>query len=273
MQEMQEMQVWSLGREDPPGEGNGNLLQYSCLENPVDRGAWRDSPWDCKESDTTEHSTQPWLLLLERNWGGVSSQASQPGVHAKWLSRVPLFATPWTVAHQAPLSMGFSRQEYWSGLPRPPPGNLPDPGIEPESLMSHALAGGLFTTSATWEAQSQTGAPTYFSIHVELRWVLSSATATPSLQSQQKPTGRISLTPTGAPGGQVGIRQEGLGLGLPGSVGKHPHKKKGALKRKFLMWEEHRDSWRGNERPLSETQHCPQLTLSHPTLYIYSGGS
>ena len=50
--------------------------------------------------------------------------------------------TPWTVAHQAPLSMGFSRQEYWSALPRPPPGDLPDPGIEPTSLMSPALQAG-----------------------------------------------------------------------------------------------------------------------------------
>ena len=49
--------------------------------------------------------------------------------------------TPWTVAHQAPLSMGFSRQEYWSGLPFPTPGDLPNPGMEP---MSPALAGGLF---------------------------------------------------------------------------------------------------------------------------------
>ena len=59
--------------------------------------------------------------------------------------------TPWTVAHQAPLSMGLSRQEYWSGLPCPPPGDLPDPGIEPASLMSPALGGGFFTTSTTWE--------------------------------------------------------------------------------------------------------------------------
>ena len=48
-------------------------------------------------------------------------------------SRDQLFAAPWTIAHQAPLSMGFSRQEYWSGLPRPPPGDLPDPGIKPVS--------------------------------------------------------------------------------------------------------------------------------------------
>ena len=49
------------------------------------------------------------------------------------LSHVQLFATPWTVACQAPLSMGFSRQEYWSGLPFPPPGDLPNPGIKPTS--------------------------------------------------------------------------------------------------------------------------------------------
>ena len=49
------------------------------------------------------------------------------------LSHVQLFATPQTVAHQAPLSMGFSRQEYWSGLPFPSPGDLPDPAIEPKS--------------------------------------------------------------------------------------------------------------------------------------------
>ena len=66
-------------------------------------------------------------------------------------SRVPLFATLWTAARQAPLPMGFSRQEHWRGLPCPPPGDLPDPGTEPASLMSPALAGGFFTTSNTWE--------------------------------------------------------------------------------------------------------------------------
>ena len=55
-----------------------------------------------------------------------------------------------TVAHQAPLSMGFSRQEYWSGLPFSSPGDLPNPGIKPTSLMFPALAGGIFTTSSTW---------------------------------------------------------------------------------------------------------------------------
>ena len=68
----------------------------------------------------------------------------------------PALCNPMDGAHQAPLSMEFSRQEYWSGLPCPPPGDLPDSGIEPMSLMSPALAGRFFTTSTTWEAQKQT---------------------------------------------------------------------------------------------------------------------
>ena len=69
-------------------------------------------------------------------------------------SHVWLFLTLWIVAYQAPLSMGFSRQEYWSGLPCPPPGDLPDLGIEPASLMSPASAGGFWTINATWKAQA-----------------------------------------------------------------------------------------------------------------------
>ena len=72
--------------------------------------------------------------------------------HVRLLSHVRLFVTPWTIARQAPLSTGFSSQEHWSGLPFPPPGDLPSPGKEPTSLMSPALAGGLFTTGFTWEA-------------------------------------------------------------------------------------------------------------------------
>ena len=66
------------------------------------------------------------------------------------------FAIPWTVVHQAPLSIGLPRQEYWSGLPSPSPGDLPDPGIEPVSLASPASAGGSFTTRATWDAPQLT---------------------------------------------------------------------------------------------------------------------
>ena len=63
----------------------------------------------------------------------VTCQRPLPSAcEVKSLSRVRLFATPWTVARQAPLSIGFSRKEYWSGLPFPSPGDLPDPGIEPQ---------------------------------------------------------------------------------------------------------------------------------------------
>ena len=66
-------------------------------------------------------------------------------------SRVRLFAPLWAVAHQAPLFMGFSRQEYWSEVSCPPPGDLLHPGMESVSLKSPALAGGFFTTSTSWE--------------------------------------------------------------------------------------------------------------------------
>ena len=69
-------------------------------------------------------------------------------------SCVLLFETPWAVALQAPLSMGFSCQEYWSRFSFLSPGDLPNPGIEPMSHKSPALAGGFFTTSITWEAQA-----------------------------------------------------------------------------------------------------------------------
>ena len=75
------------------------------------------------------------------------------------LSHVRLFATPWTVARQALLSMEFSRQEYWSELPFPPPGDLPNPGIKPASAVSPELAGEFFTSQATGEATLSTFKP------------------------------------------------------------------------------------------------------------------
>ena len=83
---------------------------------------------------------------------GLNTQSYSAAVPSHF-NHVQPFATLWTVAHQAPLSTGFSRQEYWSGLPRSPPGALPDPGIKSVSLTPPALAGGFFTTSAIWEAQ------------------------------------------------------------------------------------------------------------------------
>ena len=76
-------------------------------------------------------------------------------------SCVQLFATLWIVAHQPPLCTGFPRQEYWSGLLFLPPGDLPDPGIEPASLRSPAWAARIFTTSTTGETHS----------HTELKWL------------------------------------------------------------------------------------------------------
>ena len=72
----------------------------------------------------------------------------RPKSHPSYLALLQHYGT---IAHQAPLSMGFSRQEWWIGLPCPPPGDLLDPGIKPASLMSPALAGRFLTTSATWE--------------------------------------------------------------------------------------------------------------------------
>ena len=86
-----------------------------------------------------------FCTILTGGWVGQSDTFGSTNeslkVKVKSLSRVRLFATPWTVAHQAPPSMGFSRQEYWSGLPFPSPGDLPNPGIKPRSpaLQADAL--------------------------------------------------------------------------------------------------------------------------------------
>ena len=77
---------------------------------------------------------------------------------------VQLFGTLWTIAHQTPLSMGFSRQEYWNGLQCPPPGYLSNPGIKPTSLMSPALAGVSFITSSTWEVPEPPLPPSFLSL-------------------------------------------------------------------------------------------------------------
>ena len=114
----------------------------------------------------SELSTNSFLRLFERVIQALASEKTKPSIHSlryltkmiqgwldivllfldAWnllLSHVWLFATPWTVAHQASLSMGFSRQDYWSVLPCPPPGDLPDAGIEPGSpaLQAGSLTG------------------------------------------------------------------------------------------------------------------------------------
>ena len=98
----------------------------------------------CRKSREKSHPSQSSAVEVNRKGSCVCVLSC--------FSRVRLCETPWTV-HQAPLSMGFSRQEYWSELPCPPPGHLPDPGIQPTSLISPVSAGEFFTPSATWEAQ------------------------------------------------------------------------------------------------------------------------
>ena len=138
--------------QDPEGQLlPATLVARGRLCVRVALGGFQHSPHDCLGSGCTppfrgaqgppSESTQgllmePWL-------------SSGPAACTQLLSCVRLFANPWIVAHQTPLSKGFSGQEYWSGLPFPAPGDLPDTGMEP---MRPALAGRFFTNSATWEA-------------------------------------------------------------------------------------------------------------------------
>ena len=110
------------------GEGNGNPLQCSCLENP--RDGWAS-----------------WASV----YGAAQSQTRLKWLSSSKLSCVWLFVTLWTVTYQAPLSMGFSRQEYWSRLPFPSPRDLPSPGIETVSSVS-CIVDRLFTHWATGKA-------------------------------------------------------------------------------------------------------------------------
>ena len=130
-----------LGRS--PGGGNGSPLQYCCLGNPTDRGAWRAAVHGAQR---LRHDlvTQPHLCYRthEDNHICLCVCASvSMCVCVCVLSPIWLFVTPWTAALQAPLSMGLPRQQYWSGLPCPPPGDLPEPEIKP---MSPALADRFF---------------------------------------------------------------------------------------------------------------------------------
>ena len=121
------------------GERNGNPLQCSCLENPRDRGAW----WAAVYGATQSWTRLKWLssrlsnslsFAFQNSFRTINRINHQLFLKKFWsLHHVQLFVTPWTVIRQAPLSMEFSRQEYWSGLPFPSPGDLPDPGIEPRS--------------------------------------------------------------------------------------------------------------------------------------------
>ena len=123
------------------GEGNGNPLQCSWLENPRDGGAWWAAIYEVTQSQTrlkrlsSSSSSESSFLFTTKHM--VIKSAGCCWYHSFnipcVLCRVRLFVTPWNIAHQVPLSMGFSGQEYWSGLPFLSPGDLPDPGTEPGS--------------------------------------------------------------------------------------------------------------------------------------------
>ena len=137
------------------------FLELSCfLNNPTDVDNLISGSSAFSKSSLNIWKFTVHILCMRVNSGEKNALGIQfksklcMCVGAKSLSCVLLLVTPWTVACQAPLSMGFSRQEYWSGLPCPPPGNLPDPGIEPVALTSPASAGRLSATSTAWEAQS-----------------------------------------------------------------------------------------------------------------------
>ena len=132
---------------NPSGQNTGvnSLSLLLVIPNP---GIELGSPALQVDSLPAEPQGKPTIKLhWVRNWRILMGNLR--ACMLSWFYHVRLFATPWTVARQAPLSVGFSRQEYWSGLPCPPPGDLPDPGMEPESFMSPTLADRFFTAGAT----------------------------------------------------------------------------------------------------------------------------
>ena len=136
------------------------------------------------------------------------------------LRHVRLFVTPWTVARQAPLSMGFSRQEYWSGSPRPPPGELPGPGIEPGSLVS-PLSSSRFSTAEPPGTQKVQGAVRRSSLDpVGREQTVSAQGAAGQTDAAQRQEGSHGPQQAGGRSGRRLIREgqalwcAGFGLGL-----------------------------------------------------------
>ena len=128
-----------------PPESQLCPLSLHLAQNQAEHG--RDNSWESPHNISLENT------VLTRERGDICILLCVHAFVLSYFSRVWLFAFLWTVAHQAPLSMGFSRQEHWNGLPCPPPGDLPNSGIEPTSYMFPALSDGFFTTSAIWEVR------------------------------------------------------------------------------------------------------------------------
>ena len=167
------------------GAGSGNPLQYSCLENPMDRAAWWATvdgvgkSWtrlkELSHTHTIGSTVEPQyvltlmlvlvFILLYHTWLQSHLKFFSHLIYLislytflkwKWksLSHVWLLATLWTVARQAALSIGFSRQEYWSGLLCPPSGDLPNPGVKPMSAPALANIGIIASTGSTIKCTS-----------------------------------------------------------------------------------------------------------------------
>ena len=114
-------------------EGNTKSLQYSCLENPMNSMKRQK---DRTMKDKLPNSVGAQYTIGEQ-WRN-NSRKNESGGGGEVVKSCPTLVTPWTVARQAPLSMRFSRQEYWSGFPFPSAGDLPNPGIEPRSTALQA---------------------------------------------------------------------------------------------------------------------------------------
>ena len=127
------------------------LGETSIIKDQV-RMSWWDRTQQVSADAVTWDRDKKWIALEERcrvyRKGRWNCPVGSGVCVLSHFSRIRLFVTPWTTAHQGPLSMGILRQEYWEWVVMTLPGNLPDPGIE--SRMSLVLAGGFFTTSATW---------------------------------------------------------------------------------------------------------------------------
>ena len=137
------------------------IVFWKTLHNCTKRCAFSKGPAEIRHSffNRAAEKDRQSRLLGQRALQQSSGLLTGPKLSllgAYWLlscsRRVWLCAALWTVAHQAPLSIGFSRQGHWSGLPCRPPGDLPHSGTEPASLTAPTLAGRFFTTGAAWEA-------------------------------------------------------------------------------------------------------------------------
>ena len=136
--------------------------------------SFRTSGWGSSNVKPQDHNIalDNGALWTAPSWVqmAIPLRELQLGARAQLLSCVWLFGTPWTVALQAPLSMEFPRQEYWSRLPCPSPGDLPNPGIKPASFVSPALTGRFFTTEPHGKS-CLLGTPTHYYVLWTQQWV------------------------------------------------------------------------------------------------------